>query len=176
MKLTMGIMAARVKNRLTSVRVKGRLLFRMYNMEMGPLSPALGLQGIFGKGRVQGHHRDHQHQQRHVGQQQAFCSEAHRLLAARNAGQGIGQRPQPTAEAVRHVHPGGDELHRHGVQQRIGVQLQNAQGQEDQGGAPEAGAGGVEYHIHPRASTRQAFSRRLIGTSGWRSAQPPSNG
>ena len=132
---------------------------------MGPLSPALGLQGIFGKGRVQGHHRDHQHQQRHVGQQQAFCSEAHRLLAARNAGQGIGQRPQPTAEAVRHVHPGGDELHRHGVQQRIGVQLQNAQGQEDQGGAPEAGAGGVEYHIHPQGQhqtgVQQAFDRHL---------------
>ena len=44
MKLTMGMMAARAKNRLTSVRVKGRLLFRMYSMEWGRSPRALGRQ------------------------------------------------------------------------------------------------------------------------------------
>ena len=49
MKLTMGIMAARVKNRLASVRVKGRLLFRMYNMEWGRSPPPWACKASLGK-------------------------------------------------------------------------------------------------------------------------------
>ncbi len=125
--------------------------------------PGPGPQGLPGKGGVQGHGRDHQHQQGHVGQQQALRAEAHRLLAAHHAGQGIGQRPQPPAEAVGHVDSGGDELHRHGVQQRIGVQLQDAQGQKDHRRAPEAGAGGIEHPVDPQGQHQADVQQALDG-------------
>ena len=49
MKLTMGMMAARAKNRLTSVRVKERLLFRMYRIEWGCWPCARGGRASLGK-------------------------------------------------------------------------------------------------------------------------------
>ena len=77
-----------------------------------------------------------------MGEQGALHAQPARLEAQHHAHHRVGQGADAPAQAVADGHTLIDELHRHGVHQRVGGHLQAADDHPHQGGLPQAHAGG----------------------------------